>query len=111
MAKLVVTVKQELIWKLIALSDLQALTNTAVFTKDILGLQTFGEVADGLGSGWVSEALGVGDRTGGGPQSFRAGLGSMGRFDELEFTNPIVPLAQSMIGLYWVNQLCSNTIG
>jgi len=41
-------------------------------------LRTFGEVVDGSGSGWVSEALGVGDRTGGGPRSFRAGLGSMG---------------------------------
>jgi len=52
--------------------------NTAVFTKDILGLQIFGKVVDGLGSGWVSEALGVGGRTGGGPQSFRVGLGSIG---------------------------------
>jgi len=41
--------------------------NTAAFTKDILGLWAFGEVADGLGSGWVSEALGVRGRTGGGP--------------------------------------------
>jgi len=84
--------------------------NTAAFTKDILGLQTFGEVADGSGSGWVSEALRVGDRTGGGPRSFRAGLGSIGQFDELEFTNPIVSLAQSMVGLCWVNQLCPNTM-
>jgi len=52
--------------------------NTAAFTKDILGLRTFGEVADGLGSRWVSEALGVGGRTGGEPRSFRVGLGSMG---------------------------------
>jgi len=85
--------------------------NTAAFTKDILGLQTFGEVADGSGSEWVSEALGVGGRTGGRPQSFRAGLGSMDRFNELEFMNPIVPLAQSMVRLCWVNQLCPNTMG
>ena len=74
-------------------------------------MRTFGEIADGLGSGWVSEALGVGDKTSGGPRSSRAGLGSMGQFDELKFTNPIVPLAQSMVGLCWVNQLCPNTIG
>ena len=82
-----------------------------MFTKDILGLQTFREVADSLGSGQISEVLGVGDRANGRPQNSRASCGSLGQSNELEFMNSVVLLAQLMVGLCWVSQLCPNTMG
>ena len=103
-----------MIWKLIAPLDLHMLLNTAMLTKEIQGLVGIVWLIDGRSSlgqftarCQIIEGF-VGD---GGFRGSEFGRGLISQSSGSVLLNTIVFSFQLIKGLFWVNQLCPNTIG